>query len=184
MFARASRGRSLTMESTGRTADSRSFKRNSVTELRKAFELNHAQPASVDLYAHAVRVESGVDFLKIFAWYGPGRPSIEIGVSGPTRIDVERFSHELMKNVSSSKGIRDVTSEVVLKDLVVSSNDDGTQTETSSAQKTAAPADANKVEGWTRRALSFIREHTAGFILSVLASILAAAILYYLGFGN
>ena len=164
---------------TGSTADNRSFERDSVIELRKAFELNRALPRSIDLYEFAGGDAGDISLVRVWAWYGSGRPSFKIGVSGPSRIAVERLSNELAEIMSSSRKIPTLAprAEIVVEDLVVSSTDDGNR-------QASVTRVGNQDEGFFTRARSFIKEHAAGFILSVLASLVAAAIWLWAGFGQ
>ncbi|WP_079598456.1 hypothetical protein [Arthrobacter sp. P2b] len=110
----------------GDTSDNRSFERDSLSELREAFKLNHAVPLVVDLFAFCR--DGGIELLALRGWFGKeGRPDFRVGVSGSNRIEVEKLSHDLMESLTTSKDIRRIApeAEIVHEPLSLQSNDVG-----------------------------------------------------------
>jgi len=113
------------VEGSGRTSDSKTFRRANVPDLRLAFENAYATPQSVDFSMRPTLGRAPVSLVSVMAWFAPGDPEVRFSAMGSDRIKVETFARELERALTSSRPFKDAApeAEVEVKDVSVMSDD-------------------------------------------------------------
>lgn len=156
-------------DASGTSLDHKVFRRRSLDHLEDAFDVNHADPTRVDLFINRRgRGRSSISMVRATG-YSHTESSLEIRVSGDSRLAVERMAHDLAGMLSRSRRFRRASGNPSPRvgKTIVQSDDDADGRDQGQGRRLVRPQ-----TGWPRWLRTTWRDHTAAFAISVTAGLL------------